>query len=260
MSAPTHESVTLTDGVARIIISDPKRGSSLNGEAIAAAKALLRDESGIRAIVLSGADGAHFCSGGDVKAFAAADPRGAYVRVLADNLHEFILELAQSPAPVICAVRGWAAGAGMSLACAADIAIGGPSTKLRSAYPAIGYSPDGGMSWTLPRLVGSGRAADIILTNRVVDAAEAERIGILARLVESDDDVIPAALQLATELAQGADGSYAAMKRLLAASIHATLAEQLEAEAVSITARSETAQGIEGVNAFVERRAPRFQA
>jgi 2-(1,2-epoxy-1,2-dihydrophenyl)acetyl-CoA isomerase len=253
------DKVHVADGVARIIVSNPQRGCSLDGDSVAEGAELLRSGADVRAIVLTGPDGTHFCSGGDVKGFAAAPNPGAHVKSLADALHELLLRLSESPAPVISAVRGWAAGAGFGIALTGDIVIGGPSTKFRAAYTAIGYSPDGGLSWLLPRAVGRVRGADIILSNLVVEAQEAERIGILSRLVESDDDVVPAAMRLAAELANGPDGSYAAIKRLLSASPGATFAAQLETEAAAIAERADSAQGREGAAAFVERRTPDFR-
>ena len=124
-------------------------------EVTAALRAL---EPDVGAVLLAG-EGPHFCVGADVAALAgagaeAADP-GAAVRALAGELHDLVRALAEVPVPVVAAVRGWAAGAGMSLALAADVAVAGVSTRLRPAYPAIGLSPDGGLTWTLPRAVGA---------------------------------------------------------------------------------------------------------
>ena len=128
--------------------------------------------------------------GADVGELAAsageADPRAA-VEALAGDLHELVRALVEVPVPVVAAVRGWAAGAGMSLALAADIAIAGVSTRLRPAYPAIGLSPDGGLTWTLPRAVGAARARHILLTDRVIDADEALALGLVATVVADEE-------------------------------------------------------------------------
>src|SRR6185369_4148313 len=123
---------------------------------------------------------------------------------------------------VVAAVPGWAAGAGMSVVCAVDIAVAGRSTRLRPAYPGIGFSPDGGMSWTLPRLVGSGNARRILLTDEVLDAETAVAFGRI--------------------------------KALLAASLDCTLSEQLVAEERAIAASAAGPEGAEGLSAFVEKR------
>jgi 2-(1,2-epoxy-1,2-dihydrophenyl)acetyl-CoA isomerase len=147
----------------------------------------------------------------------------------------------------------------MSIACAADIVIGGPSTKFRPAYPAIGFSPDGGMSWTLQRSIGAARARDLILTDSVLDGAEALRAGLLSRLVP-DDEVPAEAERVATELSEGPTTSLARTKRLLWEAADRSLADQLDAEAESIADCAASPAGREGVDAFSERRPPRFAA
>jgi 2-(1,2-epoxy-1,2-dihydrophenyl)acetyl-CoA isomerase len=145
----------------------------------------------------------------------------------------------------------------MSLVCLADIALGGPSTKLRPAYPGIGLSPDGGMSWTLPRIVGAGRAREILLTDAVLDADAAVRLGILSRLV-ADEDVRAEALNLARTLSDGPRSTYASIKSLLAQSTSATLSDQLDYERDAIAAAANGKTGREGVDAFVEKRKPNY--
>jgi 2-(1,2-epoxy-1,2-dihydrophenyl)acetyl-CoA isomerase len=145
----------------------------------------------------------------------------------------------------------------MSLVCLADIALGGPSTKLRPAYPGIGLSPDGGMSWTLPRIVGAGRAREILLPDAVLDADAAVRLGILSRLV-ADDEVRAEALNLARTLSAGPRSTYASIKSLLTQSTSATLSDQLDYERDAITAAVNGKAGREGVDAFVEKRKPNY--
>ena len=136
--------------------------------------------------VLLRAEGANFCVGGDVRAFAASPAPGEFLGELASVVHDAVLGLVSAAAPVVAAVHGWAAGAGMSLAACADITLAAESARFRSAYSAIGLSPDCGLTWTLPRLVGRARAADLMLTNRAVGAAEAAAIGLVARVVADD--------------------------------------------------------------------------
>ncbi|NUS94996.1 MAG: enoyl-CoA hydratase/isomerase family protein, partial [Nocardia sp.] len=158
----------------------------------------------------------------------------------------------------VAAVHGWAAGAGMSLVCAADIAVGGPGTRMRPAYPGVGLSPDGGMSWTLPRLVGAAKAREILLTDAVLDAAEAQRLGILARLAESDETVRDEARALARALARGPRASYTSIRTLLSRSATATLSEQLDAERDAMGAAAGSPTGREGVDAFLAKRTPDY--
>ncbi len=255
--------VDIVDGVLSIRISTERGGNSLAPDALIEGTEMLRavaaGEHSVGAVLLLG-PGANFCAGGDVRAFASAPDRPAFVADLAERFHAFIAALAEADVPVVAAVRGWAAGAGMSIVCHADVAIGGPGTSLRAAYSAIGFSPDGGMTWALPRLVGAARARHIILTNKVVTAAEALEIGLVAQLVDSDDDVVGAATAAATAIAAGPRQSLRATRELLMASDGATLTDQMAAEAASISRLAGLPVGIEGVDAFVAKRPADFSA
>lgn len=252
--------VELVDGVLKIIVSTDAAGTSLSGDAMTEGAAALRSVNAgdlrVGCVLLVGT-GPNFCAGGNVRAFASADDRGSYVRAVADGFHAFVLELATTTVPVVAGVHGWAAGAGMSLVCHADVAIGGRATKMRPAYPGIGFTPDGGMTWTLPRIVGSVRARDILLNDSILNGEEAVRLGLLSRLV-GDDIIVGEAERLARAFAAGPTSAYRGAKELLAHSEHRTLAEQLEAEAVSISAAAVGPTGREGVDAFVEKRRPDF--
>jgi 2-(1,2-epoxy-1,2-dihydrophenyl)acetyl-CoA isomerase len=250
--------VTRTGRVLRCAVSDAARHGSLDFDAVCAVTAALRTlEPGVGAVLLAG-EGPHFCTGADVGALAATgaaeDPRSA-VRELAEELHELVRALVEVPVPVVAAVRGWAAGAGMSLVLAADIAVAGVSTRLRPAYPAIGLTPDGGLSWTLPRAVGAARARHILLTDRVLDADEALALGLVATVVP-DDEVAAEADGLAQRLADGPTRALGRTKRLVRA--HGDLDAHLDAEADAIAESVVDAEGREGVAAFRERRTPRF--
>ncbi|GAA4476040.1 enoyl-CoA hydratase-related protein [Rhodococcus olei] len=254
--------VRLDGGVLRIAIATADNGTSLDSTGVnqgtTALRALAAGEIAAGAVLLVG-DGGNFCAGGNVRAFAGADDRAAYVLGVANELHEFVRALAAATVPVVAAVHGWAAGAGMSLVCAADVAIGGASTKMRPAYPGIGFTPDGGMSWTLPRIVGARKAREIILTDAILDAEEAVRLGVLTRIV-GDDDVQAEAMTLAQSLASGPTSSYAGIKSLLARSEESSLSDQLDAEAASISAAAGGPTGREGVDAFVGKRKPDFSS
>ncbi len=207
--------------------------------------------------VLLVSEGASFCTGGDVRAFAGAADRGAFVRDLAERFHRFLNSLVECPVPIVAGVQGWAAGAGMSIVCATDLAVAGRSTRLRPAYPGIGFSPDGGMSWTLPRIVGAGRARQILLTDQVLDADTALAAGIFTAVVD-DADVAAEAEHTAHRVAQGPTVALGRIKRLLAASPGNGLAEQLALEADAIAASAAGPEGAEGLAAFVEKRPPSF--
>ncbi|MEV6360245.1 enoyl-CoA hydratase/isomerase family protein [Nocardia asteroides] len=248
---------TVVDGVLQLTIATAAAGTSMNFDLINAGTEALRSlDAEVGAVLLTGS-GANFCAGGNVMHFAGAEDCGAYLHQLASELHDFVRALDAVPVPVVASVHGWAAGAGMSLVLGADIAIGGPSTKLRPAYPGIGLSPDGGMSWLLPRVVGANRAAEILLTDAVIGAEEAVRLGILSRTV-ADDEVRAEALRVAQSFVTGPRSTYAAMKKLLAQSPNATLDQQLDAERDSIAAAANGATGREGVDAFVGKRKPNY--
>ncbi|HEY1702779.1 MAG TPA: enoyl-CoA hydratase-related protein [Trebonia sp.] len=214
-------------------------------------------DDAVGCVLLRGA-GKNFSVGGDVRAFAAAPDPGEFLGELATVIHEAVVGLASAPAPVVAAVHGWAAGAGMSLAAAADITLAGESARFRTAYTAIGLSPDCGLTWTLPRLVGRAKAADLLLTNRPVGAAEADGIGLIARVVP-DDSLGAEAEALATGLASGPAAALGGIKKLLDAGDRATLKDQLDAEAASIAACAAHPEGRAGVAAFLAGREPAFR-
>ncbi|MGW6379095.1 enoyl-CoA hydratase/isomerase family protein [Rhodococcus sp. NPDC055112] len=254
--------VRLEGDVLRIAIATADNGTSLDFDGVSqgttALQAVAAGTLAARSVLLIG-EGANFCAGGNVRAFAAAEDRGEFVDYLARTLHDFVRAIDAVEIPVVAAVQGWAAGAGMSLVCASDVSIGGPSTKLRPAYPSIGYTPDGGMSWTLPRIVGIAKAREILLTDAVIGGDEAVRLGILSRLV-GDDEIREEALRVARTLAAGPTAAYAGIKRLLAQSGERSLSEQLDAETASISAAAAGPTGREGVDAFVEKRRADFSA
>lgn len=267
MTSSMSEYVTLADGVLTITIATPAKGASLDFAGVnAGSDALEALDPSVGAILVQ-STGANFCAGGDVRAFAEAAERGKFIHGLATDLHRFVRLLHAAPVPVVAGVQGWAAGAGMSLVCVLDIAIGGPSTNLRSAYAGIGLSPDGGQSWSLPRIVGPARARELMMTNAPVGAAEAVRLGLLSRLVDAPGTadgagersaVAAEAAKVAATLATGPRSTYAAIRRLVAESAEATLAAQLDAEADAIAAAADSPTGREGVDAFVAKRTPNF--
>jgi 2-(1,2-epoxy-1,2-dihydrophenyl)acetyl-CoA isomerase len=252
-----HPVTALVDGVLHVRVSAPRAGNPLDAEALLEATSTLADlASGsldAGAVLLHGA-GSNFCAGGDVRSFAAAADRPVFIRSVADAFHGFLRALNAADVPVVAAVRGWAAGAGMSIVCHADIAVGGPGTNLRPAYPGIGLSPDGGMSWMLPRIVGRARAHRVILTDAVVTADDALAWGLLAEITPSDDEVLSTATEIAVRLAAGPRPAISAARRLLEAGAENPLDEHLDAEADAISHLSGTPGGIEGVDAFVEKR------
>lgn len=247
------------DGIARLHLDDPERGNAIGppmARALRTHAAQLRDRDDVRVVVLS-AGGAAFCVGGDIRYFASATDPGDAMRALVGEFHAALRDLAALDAPVVARVQGVAAGGGLSLACAADLAVAASSARFTAAYTRIGLSPDGGLSWWLPRIVGHRTAAELLLTNRSVDAAEALRMGLVSEVV--DDDALDRRVEaLAAALAGGPAPAQAAIKRLLESSSTSSHEEQLEREAERIAVLAASPSGREGVAAFVEKRAPDF--
>ena len=250
---------TLEEGVLTLPISLDGKGNALDSDAVdqmgPALAALLAGDLEARVVLLIGL-GKNFCAGGNVAGFASADDRSAHVRELADRLHAVIRQLDEVSVPVVAAVAGWAAGAGLSLALAADFSVAGPDTRLLAAYPGIGLSPDGGMSWNLPRAIGQNAARAFILGNEPMTGERGYALGMLTTFVEGD--VREAARELAVRLASGPGESYAAVKALLRASAESSLSGHHDAERDSISRLATSPDGIEGVDAFVAKRAPEF--
>jgi 2-(1,2-epoxy-1,2-dihydrophenyl)acetyl-CoA isomerase len=211
----------------------------------------------VRAILLTGA-GARFCGGGDLKSFAGRQDLPTHVREILGPLHVSIAQLVRGDAPVVAAVQGSAAGAGIGLVGAADLVVAGESAKFVMAYTGVGLTPDGASSWFLPRLVGLRRAVELTFTNRVLTAAEALEWGLITRVVP-DDALRHEAESVAVGLAQGPTRSLAAAKRLLHTSLESTLESHLAREAEEISAAAGRADAVEGITSFVERRSPEFR-
>ncbi len=198
-----------------------------------------------------------FCGGGDLKSFAGRDDLPTHLREILGPLHTAIAELVRGDAPVVAAVQGSAAGAGIGLVGASDLVLAGESAKFVMAYTGVGLTPDGSSSWFLPRLIGLRRAIELTFTNRVLSAPEAKEWGLITDVVP-DDELAAAAGALAARLAAGAPQALAAAKRLLHTSLESTLESHLTREAEAISAASGRAEGVEGIAAFVEKRAPVF--
>ncbi len=249
----------IADGIARLTLATPDTGNSIDPAMALALKdtaAELATRDDVRVVVLA-AEGRFFCVGGNIEYFASADDPRAALHGLATDLHAGLLGLAALDAPVIARVHGAAAGAGMSLVCAADIAIGGPGASFTVAYTGIGLSPDGGSSWLLPRIVGRRTAAELMLTNRRVKADEAKTLGFLTEVV-SEEELDARVDELAAKLAAGPLAAHGAVKRLLDSSATAGFAEQLAAEADSIATLAASPTGVEGAAAFLAKRPPVF--
>jgi 2-(1,2-epoxy-1,2-dihydrophenyl)acetyl-CoA isomerase len=257
-----YETVDLIvrDHVAHLTLNRPAAANTITVELardLMYATLQCDEDSGVRAVVLAGA-GRMFCGGGDLKTFAT---KGAtlphYLKEVTTYLHAAVSRLARMDAPVIAAVQGSAAGAGLSLACAADLVLAADDAKFTMAYTRAGLTPDGSSTYFLSRIVGMRRALELTLTNRVLSAAEALSFGIVTR-------VVPAARlsdethALAAALAAGPTQAFATSKRLLHAGWTNTLETQMELETRAIADIARSTDAHEGIAAFVEKRPAKF--
>lgn len=245
--------------VAIVTLNRPDNANTLNLKMacdLLAAALICERSRDIRAVVLTGA-GKHFCFGGDLRGMmsegAAID---AYLRELTSHLHSAISHFTRMNAPVIAAVNGTAAGAGVGLVAMADLAVAARGAKFSLAYTGVGLTPDGGTSFLLPRSVGAKRAMELILTNRTLGAEEALEWGLVNQ-VAADDAVLEPALELAERLAAGPLHAFGQSKRLVGAALGA-LETQLALESQTIAAQGVSAEGQEGIRAFLEKRKAQF--
>jgi len=249
------------DSVASITLSRPEFLNALNLElARELMNAAMECEGNrdVRAVVLTGA-GSAFCAGGDLKSFAAQGERlPAYLQEVATYLHAAVSYLTRMPVPVIAAVQGSAAGAGMSLACACDLVCAGESACFNAAYTRIGLTPDGSLTYFLSRSVGMKRALELTLLNRTLSAEEAYHWGIVTSIAP-DGSVQAQAEALAHRLVMGPTLALGATKRLLHQGWNASLETQMMDESQAISMMAGSADGQEGITAFLEKRPAHFE-
>lgn len=255
--APTATLIhDLSDGVATITLNRPDSLNALNSamrrELLDALKAARRDEA-TRVVILTGA-GRAFCAGADLR---GGDRERDFRRVLTDEYNPLITAIRTLPKPVVASVNGVAAGAGVSLAFAADLVIASEDARFVPAFNRIGLVPDSGLTRTLVRGVGRHRALEILLGERQLTPAAAHELGLVAAVVEAAR-LEGATRELALRLASGPLEAIGLTKRLVATAEDLTLAESLGAEAAFQELAGRGAEHAEGVAAFAEKREPRF--
>jgi 2-(1,2-epoxy-1,2-dihydrophenyl)acetyl-CoA isomerase len=253
------------DGISTITLNRPKALNALDRnltlglrDAVFAAE---QDRS-VRCLVIRG--GEHFMAGGDLKWFhqltEERTPAANRVQFEAfiHEVHALIISLRRMPKPVIAAVSGAAAGFGMSLMMACDLVIAADNAYFNLAYTLIGASPDGGSTFALPRIVGAKKAMEIALLGERFDAATAERLGLVNRVVplaSLDQETT----KLAARLAAGPTAVYGRTKALLNGSLNASLESQLQREAEAFARSASEPDFAEGIRAFVEKRKPQWR-
>jgi enoyl-CoA hydratase len=254
---------------ALVVFDDPERRNAMTeamGRALADAMARLAADASVRAVVLTGA-GAAFSAGGDLAMLeeksraaraAPGEPGRSANRAFMRTFYRLFLSVRDLPVPSIAALNGAAIGAGLAVALACDLRVAAHEAKLGLNFTKLGIHPGMGSSWTLPRLVGPAHAADLLLTGRIVDGAEAERIGLVNRCV-AREQVVPQALALANEICACAPIAVRQTKQALARTFAVELDEQLDFEADQQAICYETADLAEGLRATRERRAPEFR-
>jgi 2-(1,2-epoxy-1,2-dihydrophenyl)acetyl-CoA isomerase len=244
--------------ITRITLNRPDAANGMNDTmtrelAHAAARC---DTDATKVVVLTGS-GRFFCAGGDLKSFASAPDRGAHIKGVADDLHRAISTFARMNAVLITAVNGTAAGAGFSIAVTGDLVLAAESASFTMAYTRVGLSPDGSASYYLPRLIGITRTKELMLTNRTLSAQEASQWGLVTEVVP-DADLADRAAKLADQMARTSAGSNGGVKNLLLSTFKNGLEEQLELESRMIAERARSADGREGVDAFMAKRKAEF--
>lgn len=251
----------VSDGLATVTLNRPEAMNALNHETKEALRDALTEaaaDTAVRAVLLTG-NGRAFCVGQDLKEHIGAlqAQGGAALTTVADHYNPITLAIATMPKPVLAGVNGVAAGAGAGFAFAADYRIAADTAAFNTAFAGIALTADSGMSWSLPRLVGPARAAELLLFPRSVKAEEALSLGLVQRVVPADE--LPAVAQeLARQLAEGPTASYAALKESLAYGAEHSLAATLEKEAeLQLRAGASEDHRI-AVEAFVKKEKPRF--
>lgn len=262
----TNIKFEVVDGVGIITMDRPESRNSLipemvdeMGEAVEKCK-----RYDVRAVMLTGA-GPAFCSGADVKAFVETldndgpDALHKYISTMADALHtKVVLGLRKLEKPVVGAINGVAAGAGFSLTLGCDVRYAAQSARFLMAYANIGATADGGSTYLLPRLVGSGKAMEIYLASQPIGAEMALETGLVNQVV-ADEQLHRHAMETAVRLAQGPTLAYGKVKSLFDQSWDNDIATQLDAETEALANSGLTADFQEGIKAFSERRQARFQ-
>lgn len=250
----------VTGRVATITLNRPDALNSLTAEAKQALREAVdraREDTAVRAVVLTGT-GRAFCVGQDLREHAANLASGkALDGTLVRHYNPVIAGLAGMPKPVIAAVNGVAAGAGASLTFACDLRIASQKASFTTAFTGIGLAPDSGMSWTLQRLVGYAKAAELLLLAEPVTAEDAARLGLVHRVVPADE-LSDAARDLAERLAAGPTRAYAAVKEALAYASGTGLAEALEKEAELQDALAASTDHTNATEAFLKKERPTF--
>ena len=257
-------SVVLTDvagGVATITLNRPDGMNALTVEAkqaLLAAVTSVADDEAVRAVVLTGS-GRAFCVGQDLREHAALLASGdpAPLSTVKEHYNPLVSLIATMPKPVIAAINGTAAGAGLGIACAADFRVGAAGSRYTTAFTGIGLTADSGLSWSLPRIVGAGRASALLMLAEPFTSEQALEMGLLNACVPTEQ-VLPAAQELAARLAAGPTAAYACVKESVLYGADASLDAALDKEDELQTRAGATADHAAAVQSFLAKTPPVF--
>lgn len=250
----------IADGIATVTLNRPEKGNSIDlamAERLSEIAIACDEDAAIRCVVVKAA-GKMFCVGGDIGAFGAASQSvPALLKVITTSMHSAIARFMRMEKPLVCAIQGPAAGAGLGLALMGDIVIAAKSAHFTMAYTAIGLTPDGATTWLLPRLVGMRVAQEMAITNRRIPSDEAVALGLITRVTD-DELLIGEVEKTARALRSAATPALGTVRRLLLTSFSQTLESQMETEARAISDAARGFHGAEGIKAFLEKRKPSF--
>jgi len=263
VSEPPHVLTEVTEGIGTVTLNRPDRLNAFFGtmrEEIAEALESMASRPDVRVVIVTG-KGRAFCAGADVRYLADLLERRAYdeANLLVEAGRRVISAVVEMPKPVVCALNGPAAGGGANLALACDLRIASERAAIGQTFNRIGLAPDWGGTWLVPRLVGRARAAELFFLADMVEAREAERLGLVNRVVPHDDLEREVA-QTAARLAAKPPLALALAKEALRRSLSADLGQMLAFEAEAQDRAFRSTDALEGARAFVEKRPPRFGA
>jgi 2-(1,2-epoxy-1,2-dihydrophenyl)acetyl-CoA isomerase len=261
VSSPDVETITVerAGGIVTITLNRPEKKNAINGAMWDELLATFREigsSSADRAVVITGAGGA-FCSGADLTGGGAGGPERHQLAAMR-HVGDVCLALHRLPQPVIAKVRGVAVGAGCNLALGCDLVVASTTARFSQIFAKRGLSVDFGGSWVVPRRVGLHRAKELAFFADIIDAVEADRIGLVNRVV-ADDDLDAFVDDWAARLAAGPPIALAMTKRMLDNAMNVTLEEALDDEGAAQTVNFSTKDTAEAISAFVAKRPPEFR-
>lgn len=258
--------IAIADGWGTLTLHRPEHRNAMSTTMLAElheATAYLADEAGLKGLLITGA-GDSFSSGGDLDTIRAClDDKTADVVAVSRRqvslLQQAVLNIRRMSYPVVAAVNGLAAGSGFGLALACDDRVASPRARFMAAYGAVGLTPDAGLTYFLPRIVGDARALAIIVGDRVIRAKQAERLGLVSEVTEEEDELEVAAMRHLRRLTRSAPRSVAATKLLLQGAWSEGFADHLQSERELFADACATDDFREGIEAIHAGRKPRFE-